>query len=76
MQTVNITLAIPKELHEEMKRHEEIRWSTVIKGILKKKLRDLELMDKLNAKSKLTEKDVENLSELIKHSAAVRHGIL
>ena len=76
METVNITLAVPKDLHEEMKKHEEIRWSAVIKGILRKKINDLELLNKLTRKSKLTEKDVEELSELIKHSAAKKLGII
>lgn len=75
-ETVNITLAIPRELHEEMKKHDEIRWSMVIKGMLRKKIKDLEFLNKINQKSKLTEKDVEELSELIKHSAAKKLGIV
>ncbi|MEK6982354.1 MAG: hypothetical protein AABX38_05470 [Candidatus Micrarchaeota archaeon] len=76
METVNITLALPKDIYEQMKSHEEIRWSSVIKSILKKKLADLELLNKLTSKSKLTEADVDELSDLIKHSAAKRLGIL
>jgi predicted CopG family antitoxin len=75
MDTVNITLALPKGLYDEMKKYEEIRWSTVIKSIINKKIRDLELLDKLTARSKLTEKDVEELSELIKQSAAKKLNI-
>lgn len=76
METVNITLALPKELYNDMKEHDEIRWSTVIKGIISKKIKDLELMNKLTSRSKLTEKDVEELSELIKHSTAKKLGII
>ena len=75
METVNVTLAIPEELHKKMKEHCEIRWSTVIKGILAKKIADLDLLNKLTENSKLTDKDVEELSELIKHSTAKRMGL-
>ena len=76
METINVTLAIPEELHRKMKEHDEIRWSTVLKGVLAKKIADLELLNKLNKKSTLTEEDVEELSELIKHNTAKRMGII
>lgn len=76
METVNLTLSLPKNLHEEMKKHEEIKWSTVIKGIISKKIKDLELLNRLTKRSKLTEKDAEELSEIIKISAAKKLGVL
>ncbi len=65
----NVTLAIPDELYEKMKRHEEIKWSSIVRRILKERLEDLERADKLASKSKLTEKDSFKISEKIKESA-------
>ncbi|MFH1311302.1 MAG: hypothetical protein ABIH65_02760 [Nanoarchaeota archaeon] len=71
----NITLAIPNELHKKLRSHSEIRWSDVIRKILEKRLQDLEIMDEIVSKSKLTEKDVEEIGEKIKEGIARRHGI-
>lgn len=61
----NLTLAIPEELHEKMKKHSEIRWSEVVRRTISDKIEDLELMDKLTSKSKLTQKDVGELTHKI-----------
>lgn len=62
----NVTLAIPEELHEKMKQHSEIRWSNVVRTIISEKISDLEIVDKIAKKSKLSGKDIEELSHKIK----------
>ena len=76
MNTVNITLAIPKELHEKMKAHDEISWSSVIRHTIQHKLSDLEIMNKLTEKSEMTEEDALEIGEMIKRSAAKKLGFL
>lgn len=49
---------------------------SVTKGMFAKRIADLKLLNRLTRNSKLTEADVEELSELIKHSAAKRMGII
>ena len=71
----NVTLAIPEELHTRMKKHSEIRWSEVIRKTISEKINDLEMMDKLSGKSKLTKKDVETLSQKIDSSVAHKLGL-
>ncbi|HLD41430.1 MAG TPA: hypothetical protein VJB06_00190 [archaeon] len=71
----NITLAIPEELHEKMKDHLEIRWSEVIRKSIAEKIDDLEMMDKITKKSKLTEKDVEEISAKIDRNVAKKLGL-
>lgn len=68
----NITLSIPDELHSKMKHHTDIRWSEVARKAIELRVEDLEFMDKLTAKSKLTQKDAEEISEKIKESVAKR----
>jgi len=62
----NITLSIPEDLHEKMKHHSEIRWSEVVRKTIAQKVEVLDTMDKIARKSKLTLKDVDELSHKIK----------
>jgi len=61
-----ITLAIPNELQTIVKKHNEINWSEIARRAMWTEAQKLELMDKLAAKSKLTEKDIESLDHIIK----------
>ena len=61
----NVTLSIPEELHEKMKKHSEIRWSEVVRKSISEKIDDLEIMDKLTKRSKLTQTDVDEISHKI-----------
>ena len=61
----NVTLAIPEDLHERMKKHTEIRWSEVVRKSISEKIEDLELMEKIVSKSKLTKKDVDEIAHRI-----------
>lgn len=72
----NMTLAIPDELMLVMKKHPDIKWSVVAREALWDKAKVLELMDKLTAKSKLTEKDALEIGRKINEAVAKRHGLL
>ncbi len=67
-----MTLAIPDELARKMKAFPEMRWSEVARQALEKRVNDLEIMNRIASKSKLTQKDVEEISKSIKASAARR----
>ena len=71
----NMTLAIPEELNKIMKKHTEIKWSEVARKALWEQARKIELMDKILAKSKLTEEDAVSIGAIIKHDIAKRHGL-
>ena len=66
----NITLSIPEELHKKMKAMSEIRWSEIARRAIQERIEDLEVMNKIASKSKLTKKDVEEISKKIKSAAA------
>ena len=72
----NMTLAVPEDLHEIMKRHNEIKWSEIARQALWSHAKKLELMDKLLANSKLTEEDAERIGHKIKEGIARRHGLI
>lgn len=66
----NITLAIPEDLHEKMKHHSEIRWSEVVRKTLSEKVELLEAIDRIAKKSKLTQKDVDEIAKKVDSSVA------
>jgi len=72
----NITLVLPNELQKKMKEHSEIRWSEVIRKTIQKKIEDLDLLDKLTLKSKLTHKEVFNISKKIDAGVARKLGLI
>ena len=71
---VNITLSIPNELHKLVKKHSEIKWSEIARRAMWIEARKLDLMDNLTAKSKLTEKDIEELDHKIKAGLLERYS--
>ena len=72
----NMTLAIPEELYELMKKHNEIKWSEVARNAMWDKATKLEMMDKMLSRSKMTEKDAERIGHKIKHGIAKRYGLV
>ena len=66
----NITLAISEDLHARMRQHSEIRWSEVVRKTISQKIEDLDMMDKLTAKSKLTQKDVNEIASKVDSAVA------
>ena len=62
----NITLSIPEELHNIVKKHAEIKWSEVARRAMWLQASKLKLMDTLASKSKFTIEDVEELDHKIK----------
>jgi len=67
---VNITLSIPEDLHRKLKKHSEIRWSEVVRKALAEKVADLEYMDRISSKSRLTLREAEEFSDKVSASAA------
>lgn len=49
-----------------MKKHSEIRWSEVVRKSILQKIEILDAMNKIANKSKLTKRDIEDISRKIK----------
>ena len=69
---VNMTLAIPEELNELMKKHSGVKWSEIARKGIREYADKLELMNKLLENSKLTEKDAIEIGRKINKSAYKR----
>jgi predicted CopG family antitoxin len=70
--TVNMTLTIPKEMYREMKKHREFKWSDVARQAFKKKIQEIRFVNKMLSKSELTEDDAEIIGHKIKHEIRKR----
>lgn len=72
----NMTLAVPNDLYQIMQKHKEIKWSEVARQAIWEQAKKLEIMDKILAKSTLTEEDAERIGYKIKQGIAKRHGLI
>ena len=71
-----MTLAVPEDLHIIMRKHKEIRWSEVAREALWNQAKKLDFMDKILAKSTLTEKDALEIGRKVNKAVAKRHGLI
>ena len=71
-----MTLAVPEDLHIIMRKHKEIRWSEVAREALWNQAKKLDFMDKILAKSTLTEKDALEIGRKVNRAIAKRHGLI
>ncbi len=58
----NLTVTVDDDLWLEMKKHEEIRWSAVMKEAARDKLHALSLLNRLSHHSKLSEREIEDFA--------------
>lgn len=70
---VNVTISVSEDLKMILDRHPELNWSEVARQAWREKASQLELLNRLTAKSKATDKDIEALSEKLKSAIAKRH---
>jgi hypothetical protein len=69
----NLTLAIPNELREKMRRFPEINWSEVARQAIVEKAKILEQMQRLLSRSQLTDKETISIGRQIKRHVWRRH---
>ena len=66
----NITLAISDDLKKELQKHQEVNWSAVIRRAMIEHLRNIRIAEAIAQKSKLTKKDADEISKIIKRDMA------
>ena len=59
----NIALTIPEELKKELRKHEEVNWSAVIRKALQEHLRKIRIAEVIASKSKLTKRDANEVPQ-------------
>lgn len=58
----NMTVTIEEPLWKEMRKHNEIRWSAVMKEAVKLKLNALSILNRIANRTKLSEKEIEDFA--------------
>ena len=71
-----MTLAIPKDLHQIMRKHAEIKWSEVARQALWTQAKKMEMIDTFLAKSTMSQEDAEQIGHKIKQGIAKKHGLV
>lgn len=72
----SLTLSMPAELREKMEHFKYINWSEVARSAIISKLEVLEKMDRLLAKSKLTQEDTLKYGRVINKRVWKKHGTI
>jgi hypothetical protein len=68
----NMTLAVPEELHRELRRHREIRWAEIARRAFVRELDRLHVYDRVLKNSALTEADAIDIGRDIRRRASRR----
>lgn len=68
----NVTLSISDELKARMAEHPHVRWSAAIRSLIEHQLDAFEEAERAAQKSRLTEKDVDELSQKVRKHMAKR----
>lgn len=71
----NMTFSVPEDIKRRAQTRRDVNWSAVVSQTIEERLQALELMDRVLANSRLTRKDVDELSDVINTAIAKRHGI-
>ena len=67
-----LSVSVSDSMKEKMERMEEINWSAVARKAFEEKLEQVEFMRNTGNKSKLSKKDVEEISNKINRSVSKR----
>lgn len=67
-----ISVSIPDDLRERMVAMEEVNWSAVARKAFEEKVKEVEFLKKIVQKSKLTEKDANEIASVINAKVAKR----
>ncbi len=62
----NMTFAVPEELHREIRRHKDVRWSEIARRALAREVNRLHIYDRLLSNSQLTDSDAVELGRMIR----------
>ncbi|MCX6778525.1 MAG: hypothetical protein NT157_06645 [Candidatus Micrarchaeota archaeon] len=71
----NITLHIPDDVHDLMKRHGEVRWSEVARRAIIEHTEKLRLLDAIVSKSALTKEGALEVDAKVKKELRKRYGL-
>lgn len=72
----NMTIGIPEDLYERMRKHPEIKWSEVARRAIRKYAERLDALDRLASSSKLKDDAIDDLDHKVKKGMQARYARL
>lgn len=72
----NMTIGIPEDLRERMRKHPEIKWSEVARRAIRKYAERLDELDRLTSGSRLDQEDIDDIDHKIKKGLQARYSRL
>lgn len=74
--TSNMTFSVPERLKRRAQTRSDVNWSAVVAQAIEERLNGLELLDKITARTHLTDKDVDELADVVDTAMARHFGVL
>ncbi len=71
----NVTISLPADVYEKMKKHPEIRWSVVIARFLREYIRKLERKHEISSQELLENLGIREDLESIPDNIAIMYGL-
>ena len=65
-----ISVSVPDDLKNKITQHDEVNWSAIARKAFEQKVQEVEFLRKLASKSKLSQKDADELSRTINQGMA------
>ncbi len=72
---VNMTFSVPERLRRKAQARADVNWSAVVAQAIEERLVGLEILDKIATRTHLSEKDVEELADLVDTAMAQHFGV-
>lgn len=69
-----MTFSIPEKLKKRAQARTDVNWSAVVAQAIEERLNGLEMLDKITARAHLSERDVEELADLVDSAMAKHFG--
>lgn len=67
-----VSVSVPNDLKVKMLELDDVNWSAVAKKAFEQKINDMEFFNKISNKSKLTENDAKEFSDIVSKNASKR----
>jgi len=66
----NMTFSVTDEFKQRMDEHKHIRWSSAVRAMIERQLDEFEEFESLVQKSRITQKDIDDISRKVRKAAA------
>lgn len=71
-----MTFTVPARVKKRAQHRSDVNWSAIVSKAIEERLASLELVDRLAAKSRLTEADVDEVADLVDSAMAKHFGLV